>query len=198
MARKKKTRYSKERSRILRYLSKLKKQDRITDLYIPTELELRKQGVKGTELYKLTRKLKSITSEELRNISYEILEPTQESTNTPGFEPPENISEDASFFDNVVITGFQSHVRQFNERASNLLLTWLDRIIASNGKHDTAVMLNDGAEAGVILTYQVVYSQDKLTQYMAEMLDYLPEAGTLFKEELMDAMEQEEDFIAFK
>lgn len=198
MARKKKTRYSKERSRILRYLSKLKKQDRITDLYIPTELELRKQGVKGTELSKLTRKLKSITAEELRNISYEILEPTQESTNTPGFEPPENISEDASFFDNVVITGFQSHVRQFNERASNLLLTWLDRIIASNGKHDTAVMLNDGAEAGVILTYQVVYSQDKLTQYMAEMLDYLPEAGTLFKEELMDAMEQEEDFIAFK
>ena len=198
MARKKKTRYSKERARIVRYLSKLKKQGRRIDLYIPTETELRKQGVKGTELFKLTRKLKSITPEELRNISYEIPEPTQESTNTPGFEPPENISEDATFFDAVVISGFKSHVRQFNERASNLLLTWLDRIIASNGEHDTAVMLNDGAEAGVILTYQVVYSQDKLTQYMSEMLDYLPEAGTLFKEELMDAMEQEEDFIAFK
>lgn len=198
MARKRKTKYSKERSRILRYLNKLKKQGRKIDLYFPTELELRKQGVKGTELSKLTKELKSITPKKLKELSNEILEPTQEPTNTPGFEPPENISEDASFFDAVVITGFQSHVRQFNERASNLLLSWLDRIIVSNGEHDTAVMLNDGAEEGVILTYQVVYSQDKLTQYMAEMLDYLPEAGTLFKEELMDAMEQEEDFIAFK
>lgn len=198
MAIKRKTNYSKQRLRILRYLNKLKKQGRATDLYIPTELELRKQGVKDTELSNLTKKLKSITPKELKKISYEIPEHTQEPTNTPGFEPPENISEDTLFFDAVVITGFQSHVRQFNERASNLLLSWLDRIIASNGEHETAVMLNDGAEAGVILTYQVVYSQDKLTQYMAEMLDYLPEAGTLFKEELMDAMEQEEDFIAFK
>lgn len=55
-------------------------------------------------------------------------------------------------------------------------------------------MLNDGAEAGLIVTYQIVYSQDKLTQYMSEMLDYLPEAGELFKAEMMDAMEEEEDF----
>lgn len=125
---------------------------------------------------------------------YKQAQPTQESTNTKGFVPPENISEDASFFDAVVISGFKSHVRQFNEHASNLLLSWLDRILVTNDVHDVATMLNDGAEAGLIVTYQIVYSQDKLTQYMSEMLDYLPEAGELFKAEMMDAMEEEEDY----
>lgn len=125
---------------------------------------------------------------------YKLSQPTQEPTNTKGFVPPENISEDTSFFDAVVISGFKSHVRQFNEHASNLLLSWLDKILATNDVHDVATMLNDGAEAGLIVTYQIVYSQDKLAQYMSEMLDYLPEAGELFKAEMMDAMEEEEDY----
>lgn len=125
---------------------------------------------------------------------YKLVHPTQEPTNTKGFIPPENISEDTSFFDAVVISGFKAHVRQFNEHASNLLLSWLDKILATNDVHDVATMLNEGAEAGLIVTYQIVYSQDKLTQYMSEMLDYLPEAGELFKAEMMDAMEEEEDY----
>ena len=123
---------------------------------------------------------------------YKLSHPTQEPTNTKGFIPPENISEDTSFFDAVVISGFKAHVRQFNEHASNLLLSWLDKILATNDVHDIATMLNDGAEAGLIVTYQIVYSQDKLAQYMSEMLDYLPEAGELFKAEMMDAMEEED------
>lgn len=125
---------------------------------------------------------------------YKLQMPTQETTNTTGFEPPENISEDVSFFDNVVISGFRVHVRQFNEKASALLLNWLDKILQTNDVHDVATMLNDGAEAGNIVTYQIVYSTDKLYQYMSNMLDYLPEAGTLFKEEMMEAMEEEEQY----
>lgn len=146
-------------------------------------------GVKGA---RLERSLRAKKAAETRK--YRLAEPKQESTNTQGFVPPENISEDASFFDAVVISGFKSHVRQFNEHASNLLLSWLDRILVTNDVHDVATMLNDGAEAGLIVTYQIVYSQDKLTQYMSEMLDYLPEAGELFKAEMMDAMEEEEDY----
>lgn len=146
-------------------------------------------GVKGA---RLERSLRAKKSAETRK--YRLAEPRQEPTNTQGFVPPENISEDTSFFDAVVISGFKSHVRQFNEHASNLLLSWLDRILATNDTHDVATMLNDGAEAGLLVTYQIVYSQDKLTQYMSEMLDYLPEAGELFKAEMMDAMEEEEDY----
>lgn len=194
MAKKRKTQYTKQRDRVTAYIRKLRKKGLEVDLYFPTELELRKTGVKGSELGALTRELKKYTSKVLKQISTLIPHPTQEPTNTPGFVPPENISEDGTFFDAVVITGFKSHVRQFNEHASNLLLSWLDKILATNDAHDVATMLNDGAEAGLIVTYQIVYSQDKLTQYMSEMLDYLPEAGPLFKAEMMDAMEEEEDF----
>ena len=176
------------------YIRTLRKKGLEVDVYFPTELELRKSGVKGSELSALTRELKQYKSKVLKQIATPIPQPTQVPTNTPGFIPPENISEDGSFFDKVVISGFKQHVRLFNERASNLLLSWLDRILATNDEHDVATMLNDGAESGVIVTYQIVYSQDKLTQYMSEMLDYLPEAGPLFKAEMMDAMEQEEDF----
>lgn len=146
-------------------------------------------GVKGARLERSLRGKKPAETRE-----YRLSEPRQEPTNTQGFVPPETISEDTSFFDAVAITGFKSHIRQFNEHASNLLLSWLDRILATNDAHDVATMLNDGAEAGLLVTYQIVYSQDKLTQYMSQMLDYLPEAGELFKAEMMDAMEQEEDF----
>ena len=148
--------------------------------------------VKGTEGIKLERKARAQKAVQTRK--YRLAEPTQEPTNTPGFVPPENISEDTSFFDATVITGFRAHVRQFNERASELLLDWLDRILQTNDVHDVAIMLNDGAEAGNIVTYQIVYSVDKLHEYMSNMLDYLPEAGPLFKAEMMDAMEMEEDF----
>lgn len=148
--------------------------------------------VKGTEGIKLERKVRAQKAAQTRK--YRLAEPTQEPTNTPGFVPPENISEDTSFFDATVITGFRAHVRQFNEIASELLLDWLDRILQTNDVHDVAIMLNDGAEAGNIVTYQIVYSVDKLHEYMSNMLDYLPEAGPLFKAEMMDAMEMEEDF----
>lgn len=148
--------------------------------------------VPAIEGLKLERSLRAKKSAQTRK--YRLEHPKQQSTNTPGFEPPENISKDTTFFDAVVISGFRSHVRQFNERASNLLLSWLDRILSTNDAHDVASMLNDGAEAGLIITYQIVYSQDKLTQYMSEMLNYLPEAGPLFKAEIMDALEEEEDY----
>lgn len=189
-----KTQYTRQRNRIMSYIRYLRKKGLGVDVYFPTELVLRKSGVKGSELSALTRELKQYTAKVLKQIATPIPDPKQPSSNTPGFVPPKNISEDTSFFDRVVISGFKQHVRQFNERASNLLLSWLDRILATNDEHDVAIMLNDGAEAGNIVTYQIVYSVDKLYEYMSNMLDYLPEAGPLFKEEMMDAMEMEEDF----
>ena len=146
-------------------------------------------AIEGLKLEQTARVKKGVETKK-----YKLAQPTKEPTNTKGFIPPENISKDTSFFDAVVISGFKSHVRQFNEHASNLLLSWLDKILATNDVHDVATMLNDGAEAGLVVSYQIVYSQDKLTQYMSEMLDYLPEAGELFKAEMMDAMEEEEDY----
>lgn len=115
-------------------------------------------------------------------------------TDNRTFTPPYKVSEDASFYDNVTISGFRYHVKQFNERASEMLLSWLDRLLSTHSQHDVAIMLNEGAENGNIVNYQIVYSRDRLIEYMSNMLDYLPDEGELFKEQFMESMEYEEDY----
>lgn len=188
---KKTTQYTKQRKRITNYISKLKRKGLDVSLYFPTELQLRKQGVKGKELTALTRVLKTITPDYLKSIAKK---PEYITSNEPDFLPETNINADDTFYDQTTIVQYKEHVRGFNEVCSNLLLGWLDRIITSNGVHDTAIMLNKGAEAGYIVTYQIAYDRDKLMGYISAMMNYLPEAGTLFKEEMMDAFEQEEDY----
>lgn len=174
---KRKTEYTRNRNRIMAYQRRLRKKGMGIDLYFPTENELRIQGIKGTQLTKYTNELKKYTSKELKKLA----------TLT-------NISEDTSFFDRVVISGFREHVSQFNPKASELLLSWLDKILNGNDEHSVATMLQDGAEHGNIVTYQVAYNTNLLYQFMSNMIDYLPDQGELFKENLMNALELEEDY----
>lgn len=203
MAKRRKTQYTKQRNRVVAYIRKLRKQGLEVDLYFPTELELRKSGVKGAELAGLTRKLKHLTSKELKQLATP--KPTQEPTNTPGFIPPENISEDETFFDNVVISQWYGTLGEFsNGEAYNLLRSWMGNTIRTEGKHNTAIMLQDGAENGHLLTWDVVYKHDNAVLYIGYMLDYLPDEGVLYKEETLDkieymkrlgdALEQDEDW----
>ena len=67
---KKTTQYTKQRKRITNYISKLKRKGLDVSLYFPTEVQLRKQGVKGTELAKLTRQLKLLVPSELKSLFY--------------------------------------------------------------------------------------------------------------------------------
>ena len=59
------TKYTKNRNRILRYINKHGIKDYF-DLYIPTERELRQQGIKGKQLTSLTIKLKKITPQYIK------------------------------------------------------------------------------------------------------------------------------------
>lgn len=120
--------------------------------------------------------------------------PTQQPTNTSGFNPPENINTDVSFYDLTIITQFRANVNQFNEYSSNILNTWLDRLLVEHSPHDIAQMLEDGAEQGLLVNYTIVYDRDKLMGYMSDMLDYLPDEGSLFKEQFMEALEMDEVF----
>ena len=65
-------------------------------------------------------------------------------------------------------------------------------------------MLTRGAEAGHLLTWEVVYKMDKATLYIGYMVDYLPDQDIHYKDEILDlveywkrlgdALEQEEDW----
>ena len=178
------TQYEKQRNRILSYARKLKKKGLQYEIYIPTLNQLRKSAVKGQELAKLTRELKRITPEEIRSHSVPI--PTQ--------SPPIAIDETGNLYDRIVISNFRALISQFNEYARNELTRWLNAIIAQTSEHETAVMLDRGAENGLILTYKFVYNRQRLFEYMANMIDYLPEAGEFTKESIMDAVQTEEDY----
>lgn len=159
--------------------------------------------VKGTEGIKLERKVSAQKAAQTRK--YRLSEPTQEPTNTPGFVPPENISEDESFFDAVVISNWYGTLETFsNGEAYALLRSWMGNTVRTEGIHNTAIMLQDGAENGHLLTWEVVYKHDNAVLYIGYMLDYLPDEGVLYKEEMLDkieymkrlgdALEQDEDW----
>lgn len=78
MSKRRKTQYTRQRNRVTSYIRKLRKKGLEVDIYFPTELELRKAGVKGSELGALTRKLKQYTPEVLKQLATTIYKPTQE------------------------------------------------------------------------------------------------------------------------
>lgn len=67
------TAYTRNRERIMRQLRRERARGKETFFpYIPTEKELRKQGVKGKELTALTRELKKITPKKIREYTVPI------------------------------------------------------------------------------------------------------------------------------
>lgn len=99
-------------------------------------------------------------------------------------------NEDTSFYDKVSISHWYAQLREFaNGEAYGLLRSWMGGMIAENGEHDVAVMINNAIDRGVILTWEVVYDMDEAERYIGRMLDYLPEAGVLYKEETLDKVE---------
>lgn len=145
--------------------------------------------VKGTKGAKLERSLRSKKAAETRRAAAAKKKTPSKPVSMPGIE-----AEDGSFFDRVVITQFREHISNFNPWAAGLLRAWLDKIIARFGTHDAAVMLEEAARAGHVVTYKVVYESEKMYGFIAEMMDYLPEMTDWFKADFMEAMEMEEDY----
>lgn len=146
------------------------------------------KGTKGQALEKSARK-------EARKHKLPIT--TQEPTNTSGFVPPYNRSTDQTLFDNTVILRFTESISHYNKSANYVLNQWLDRVLANAGRHDTAVMLENAQQAGLLALWQVAYNYEKLIGRLNAMLDYLPEMSPMWKSDIMDAMEIEEDFNPF-
>lgn len=108
------------------------------------------------------------------------------------YSPPEGESSD--IWAQIIISNFRSHIAQFNDMCRSILGSWLNTLIQTKGEHDVAVMLEEGASAGNIITYKIAYKKELILGYIARMLDYLPDEGELFKSGLMEALEEEEDW----
>lgn len=115
------------------------------------------------------------------------------------------VNEQPNFYSDVIINSWRGALGQFsNGDAYNFLNNWLNDMIAQNGKDNVAEMLQRGAADGNILTWEVVYKTGEAERYISTMLNYLPDQGELYKEEVQDkfeyykqmtdAFEQEEDW----
>jgi hypothetical protein len=94
----------------------------------------------------------------------------------------------------IIINNFRSDViGRFPESAGPILNRWIDGLLAQQDKEDVANMLETGAENGVVIDYKVAYNTEALMGAIADFMDYL-DTTSGFKQDLMDALEFEEDW----
>ena len=94
----------------------------------------------------------------------------------------------------IIINNFRSDViGRFPESAGPILNRWLDGLLAQQDKEDVANMLETAASNGVLIDYKVAYNTEALMGAIADFMDYL-DTTSGFKQDLMDALEFEEDW----
>lgn len=178
------TQYTKNRNRILRYI-KRHKISQYVDLYIPTERQLRQQGVKGKELAKLTRKLKGITPKYLKqevtkNIEREV---TQSKT--------DNVLENG--ISQVIINNFKSQILHFPKEISDKVIAFINTLINEQGIDSVAYSLEHmPLQFHEILNKTGYDSNSAMQEFTSSLVEYLPDASDAYKKDLIEAFEYNE------
>lgn len=185
--------YMKQRKRIQGYLSRYKRKGFYIDFNIP---KIPKKITQGS-----INKLKKLTPKKLQeNIKYVDMATGEILSFYRGKKALkkeiEQIKYDTSLSD-IIISNFRSNIRNFNEYAQEILFSWLNTMIDKFGKIRVANMLEEGVRNGNILTYEYVYSNEQLQNYIARMIDYLPDAGELTRESITEALEMEEWYESY-
>lgn len=98
---------------------------------------------------------------------------------------------DESFFSRNTINVWYAQVQAcINGRFANALLKWMDRLITDNGVDDVAKMINDGEAVGVVFTFDVAYDSVSFNRYTSELIQYLPDQGKLYYEDMEEYKEE--------
>lgn len=213
MAKKRKTEYTRNRERIMSYIRSQKKKGIFIGINIPTEKQLRKQGIKGTELTKRTNQIKKLTLKTLKaehtqatfdpdtgEIFEDYTAPQQSEptspTNEPDFTPPPSTLGSDNMWVSTIIGGWYTELERFTQgEYYSFLKSFMDKLIADNGESDVAHALIDAGNDGIFLTWEVSYKEEAYQSYCDAILDYLPEAGDFYKDALRDLVrEHTEDF----
>lgn len=192
MARKKVSAYTRNRNRIMSYIRRHNKKGANINLQIATEAQLRKQGVKGSQLTALTNTLKKLTPKKIQELSAFNVDVTTGEilNNEPDFVPPVSISDSTDWYDNVVVSTFQAQLSDLKGGAMyGHIRAWANTIIKEKGKKAFADMLSDGFEAGITFNYQEVYDKQSAVTFVDRMMDYLPDSGVFEKDRYMDRFE---------
>lgn len=178
------TQYTKNRNRILRYI-KRHKIPQYVDLYIPTERQLRQQGVKGKELAKLTRKLKGITPKYLKQ------EVTQNKERESTQSKTDNVLENG--ISQVIINNFKSQILHFPKEISDKVIAFINTLINEQGIDSVAYSLEHmPLQFHEILNKTGYDSNSAMQEFTSSLVEYLPDASDAYKKDLIEAFEYNE------
>lgn len=182
---KKITQYTRNRNRILRYVKRHSFKEYF-DLYIPTERELRQQGIKEKQLTSLTRKLKQITPDYIKERVKTRIPETQENDHET-----QNILE--SGISQVIINNFKSQILHFPKEISDKVIALTNTLINEQGIDSVAYSLEHmPLQFHEILNKTGYDSNSAMQEFASSLVEYLPDASDAYKEELIEAFEYNE------
>ena len=214
--------YNKVRSKILKRFRSLEKRGYNIEITIPKIPKTKTEAsIRNLEKLTLERLYKRSTyhgfasyGEEVSGVKGRQLERKQRAEKAKQTRKLKKFKEktirretlDESFFNRNAISIWKAQVRScINGKYANMLLQWMDKLIADNGEDNVGKMIYDGEAVGVIFSYDVAYDDKSFNQYTSELVKYLPDQGELYseqieeyKEELInwsDLAEQEEGFF---
>lgn len=73
--------------------------------------------------------------------------------------------------------------------AKKLILSWINQMVKENGYWGASEMILKGEENGTLLTFKVLNYFDIAVQYIGMMINYLPEYGVQYGEEVVDRLD---------
>lgn len=76
-------------------------------------------------------------------------------------------------FTQTVIDSFYESISKYNTDFQSRIKAWISSLINQYGKDAVSQMLMDGAEAGVLVTNKIAYSDTACSEFMSEMMEYL-------------------------
>lgn len=145
--------------------------------------------VTATEGVKLERSLRAKKAAETRK--YRLAKPVQEPTNTPGFEPSENLLEFG--ISNVIVQNFKSQILHFPKEIADKIIALINTIISEQGIEEVAYSLQHmPMQFYEYINRQGYDSNAAIQEFSSALIEYLPSASDTYKADLMDAFENNE------
>lgn len=122
------------------------------------------------------------------------------------YAPPEEVkprpympTDDPDFYSDAVIDNFHYILSKYNPQATWVLRNWIANLIFKYGKHEVALMLQAGAEMGLVVTWDVIYDEQMQRSYMADMVNYIasiePEDAEIYGQAFYDALEADDAYV---
>lgn len=176
--------YTRNRNRINSYIRRLNKKGLITDLYFPTERELKLQGIKGVELTRYTNELKKVTPDFLKG---EVI---------PIPKSPQNFNEngdlkvgDGGMFNRTVIADIKSNISHYPKEIADKVTSLIDQLITQQGIDDVVEVITSTPDLHYYLNKNKFDSNSALEDYATGIINALPNASDQYKKDLADAFE---------